>query len=106
MRRYSDSYLMAQTKRTLIDLLRCAEHNEDSALQTLEQHIKNVKDWSSIRHGHWINEKSDVGYYFAEYDYECSLCGGHTGFSRSPQSRYCPNCGAKMDTADTDVPIK
>lgn len=53
-----------------------------------------------VRHGRWINEKSDIGYCFAEYDYECSLCGGHTGFGRYPQSRYCPNCGAKMDEVD------
>lgn len=54
-------------------------------------------DVVEVKHGKWINEKTDVGYFFAEYCYECSVCGSSTGFGTYPKSRYCPYCGAKMD---------
>lgn len=52
------------------------------------------------KRGEWINEKVDVGYHFAEYDYECSICGGHTGYGRYSTTPYCPWCGADMRGAE------
>lgn len=51
----------------------------------------------AVVHAHWTNERSDVGYLFAEYRYECSACGGATEFAPNPKTSYCPYCGAKMD---------
>ena len=46
-------------------------------------------DAQEVKHGHWIEINSDMGIY------RCSQCretvGGQTG------SRFCLNCGAKMD---------
>ena len=44
-----------------------------------------------VRHGKWENSRPDApmfGFYY------CSLCGRKR---TSPQDRYCPNCGARMD---------
>lgn len=40
-------------------------------------------------HGHWVREEDDCGNYWS-----CSHC---KQFSYSGKSRYCPNCGSKMD---------
>ena len=43
------------------------------------------------RHGKWETSRPDApmfGFYY------CSLCGRKR---TSPQDRYCPNCGARMD---------
>lgn len=48
-------------------------------------------DAMPVKHGKWENSRSDApmfGFYY------CSLCGRKR---TSPQDRYCPNCGAKMD---------
>lgn len=44
-----------------------------------------------VRHGKWENTRPDApmfGFYY------CSLCGRKR---TSPQDKYCPNCGARMD---------
>ena len=44
-----------------------------------------------VRHGKWENSRPDApmfGFYY------CSLCGRKR---TSPQDRYCPNCGARMN---------
>lgn len=48
-----------------------------------------------VVHGKWIRKEAE-GAIFAEY--ECSVCSAYpTG---GIKSRYCPNCGAKMDEED------
>ncbi len=45
-----------------------------------------------IRHGHWIR--------LNEVNCKCSVCGGYSGTQFDgvkPTSKYCKNCGAKMD---------
>lgn len=63
------------------------------ALDTVEEFAADV---APIRHGEWINEKCRIKSIFAEYCYECSLCGRPTGFDRYPMTNYCPGCGAEM----------
>lgn len=46
-----------------------------------------------VRHGKWENTRPDApmfGFYY------CSLCGRKR---TSPQDKYCPNCGARMNDA-------
>ena len=47
-----------------------------------------------VRHGKWENTRPDApmfGFYY------CSLCGRKR---TSPQDKYCPNCGARMNDED------
>ena len=52
-----------------------------------------VADVTPVRHGRWIlrNKWEPFG-----FKYECSIC--HDGSDL--ESKYCPNCGAKMDLED------
>lgn len=48
-----------------------------------------------VVHARWIKKHDDVCYW-----YECSECGRkppHSEFYQEDHSRYCPNCGARMD---------
>ena len=51
-----------------------------------------------VRRGRWV--KSDIQY----EEYVCSECGGACWYydyqATVAKSRYCPNCGAKMDLED------
>lgn len=49
-------------------------------------------DVAPVVHGKWI--------YGEDIDIQCSVCGADAlteGDYRQIKSRYCPNCGAKMD---------
>ena len=49
-------------------------------------------DAAPVVHGKWI--------YGEDIDIQCSVCGADAlteGDYRQIKSRYCPNCGAKMD---------
>lgn len=52
----------------------------------------------AFRHGRWV--KSDIPH----EEYVCSECGGACWYydyqAIVAKSRYCPNCGAKMDLKD------
>ena len=54
-------------------------------------------DVAPVRHGRWVNERSRIKMYYAEYCYDCSECGQSTGYDRYPRSSFCPCCGARMD---------
>lgn len=47
-------------------------------------------DVAPVRHGRWIWRNKLEPF---EFKYECSIC--HEGSDL--ESKYCPNCGAKMD---------
>lgn len=52
-------------------------------------------DVAPVVHGRWI--------YGEDIDIQCSVCGADAlteGDYRQVKSRYCPNCGAKMDLED------
>ena len=53
-------------------------------LQELENAIESG-ELAPVVHGEWIE--------VAKNDVACSACGNGVGF----YSRFCPNCGAKMD---------
>ena len=70
-------------------------------------HYKVCKDkaeyWSNcpdyiepVRHGKWKRNC-----YMGDCEYYCSLCGAYALYEENSfsdvLSRYCPNCGAKMD---------
>lgn len=54
----------------------------------------NAADVATVRHGRWENGFIDTGDGpMPERAYLCSQCGK----AQWRKSRYCPNCGAKMD---------
>ena len=59
-----------------------------------------VADVAPIRHGRWL--KSDIPH----EKFVCSECGGACWYydyeGDVARSRYCPNCGAKMDRRNDD----
>lgn len=42
-----------------------------------------------VRHGRWTKEGCEYRYFY----YKCNACG----FVNDAKSKYCPDCGAKMD---------
>ena len=46
-------------------------------------------DAMEVVHGRWTDEHQGFMY----YDATCSVCGKHNDSA----SKFCPNCGAKMD---------
>lgn len=58
-------------------------------------------DVQEVRHGKWINDKEDVYWGNHIVKKHCSECGYTPRFNKETElfdlSKYCPECGAKMD---------
>lgn len=54
-----------------------------------------VADVAQVRHGRWV-KMDTTGLLAVEPVWNCSSCGYPAGVSVAG-SKYCPNCGAKMD---------
>lgn len=58
-------------------------------------------DVQEVKHGEWKDDQDDV--YWGNYIVKkhCSRCGYTPNFDRKTElfdlTKYCPNCGAKMD---------
>lgn len=52
-----------------------------------------------VKHGYWRQVKHEYGQ--VKHEYKCSICGADAGLNYYREhrmtTRYCPNCGAKMD---------
>lgn len=57
-------------------------------------------DRVEVRHGNWVESE------IPKEKYVCSVCGGACWYydyqGEVTRSRYCPNCGAKMDGGKTE----
>ena len=73
-----------------------------SALRLIKRRLKSAPavDAEPVRHRRWIKKRTTLKYIS---HYECSACGSWQGMY---WMNYCPNCGAKMDAKDTNVPTK
>lgn len=63
--------------------------------------IKNLPaaDVAEVKHGKWqLDEAASCGH--TEYIYTCSVCRNCEAWGEAEKTRYCPNCGAKMDLED------
>lgn len=99
MKIYTENTLMGWPKKELVDYIRCCIVNLDSVEQTLEQHIKNVKDWEPpIKKGRWLMHSDFPDRLI------CSECGAQfdTWHWESEQMHFCPNCGADMRGGEND----
>lgn len=68
----------------------------DSAVDALR--YAPAADVATVVHGEW-RENGLNGYAYAII---CSKCGYIDGYPFNDRSRYCPNCGAKMDGGVSD----
>ena len=57
-------------------------------------------DVAPVRHGRWV-KMDTTGLLAVEPVWNCSSCGYPVGVS-VVGSKYCPNCGAKMDLNDLE----
>lgn len=60
-----------------------------------EYDLARLREIVPVVHGRWI--------YGEDVDIQCSVCGADAlteGDYRQIKTRYCPNCGAKMDLED------
>ena len=68
--------------------------DEDAIIKFISEKCPTIDPESLIPHGRW-----EVG---EDVDIQCSVCGRDAlteGNFIQVRSRYCPNCGAKMDKA-------
>ena len=54
-------------------------------------------DVTPVVHGEWLLRHEGYGHYW-----ECSSCHKNPCIYVTKDTRYCPNCGAKMDEKDED----
>lgn len=50
-----------------------------------------------VRHGKWLDD-GQYDNFFPHHEWRCSECGEHVLEIGIPWYKYCPNCGARMDT--------
>ena len=55
-------------------------------------------DVAPVVHGEWLLRHEGYGHYW-----ECSSCHKNPCIYVTKDTRYCPNCGAKMDGGDNDA---
>lgn len=92
---YADSTLKSWTKDELIHQIRILENNCAVRLERLNNQAELLKTWAPVVHGYWTLERDPDG---EPVCYHCSACdsdGHHTSIRIA--TKYCPNCGAKMD---------
>lgn len=79
-----------------LNLLSCQESIKEFGYPTVAAIIDATEaaDVQEVRHGKW---DMIVGFEFVDDDYKCSLC-----HCLSQRTKYCPNCGAKMDGRKLD----
>lgn len=52
-------------------------------------------DVAPVRHGEWLLRHEGHGHYW-----ECSVCHTNPCIYVTKDTKFCPNCGAKMDGAE------
>lgn len=76
-------------------------NNKDKQILKLQEELKNLKA-KPVKHGKWIDHKK-----FERKNcnvcIECSVCNTWFGHDCIPKTKFCPNCGARMDLKDGDA---
>lgn len=106
-----------QESKSVVKIMRLIDAENMRVLEDLEYNYNPVKDgepwykaedvWdciekeptidpeSLITHGRWDLHHVGVGHYW-----ECSVCHANPQIYITKDTKYCPNCGAKMDLED------
>lgn len=68
--------------------------NPCATMTDAKWHIADTRpaDVAPVVHGEWLPRHEGYGYHW-----ECSSCHKHPCIYVTRYTRYCPNCGAKMD---------
>ena len=66
----------------------------DSGMRNVIRLVKRLPAQDPVKHGHWIFVEDMVSYI------KCSECGDDICWVNTKRPKYCPNCGAKMDSDD------
>ena len=113
-------------RETLLDDIDVAMQNAGMGVivgQTLRRYVKRqpTSDVAEIRHGEWLEDEYNETTYCSEckeealynstfelqfdYDWEENLVPcGYEEHKEYIRTKYCPNCGAKMDGDTNDEP--
>ena len=69
----------------------------DNALTTMEDIMSDIPaaDVAPVVHGRWLLRHEGAGHYW-----ECSVCQENPCIYVTKNTKFCPNCGAKMDLED------
>lgn len=69
----------------------------DNALTTMEDIMSDIPaaDVAPVVHGRWLLRHEGAGHYW-----ECSACQENPCIYVTKNTKFCPNCGAKMDLED------
>jgi rubrerythrin len=59
-------------------------------------------DAVEVVHGKWALVEYQSSPFGVDREYQCSICGTPVD-DENYRTRYCPNCGAKMDGGNEDV---
>jgi rubrerythrin len=68
----------------LAKLERSGQYDHENVLAVIAS--QETVDAVEVKHGRWENGR---------HCYECSVC--KNGYLGMPKTKYCPDCGAKMD---------
>lgn len=82
------------------ECLKCTSHNKCQLREAIDDAPTVYAE--PVRHGEWIPIEMEMRFGTLK-GVKCSLCGKE---KVREGSNYCPNCGAKMDGKDTNVPTK
>ena len=79
----------------------CPATNEAfGVVDSIRNHISKIKaaDVAPVVHGEWLLRREGVGHYW-----ECSVCHKSPCIYVTKDTKYCPNCGAKMDEGNHET---
>lgn len=85
-----------------------AEHEMWNVPDFVYESIKNAPtiDVEPVRHGKWIKQKNEGTDDPTIYGWECSVCGEGVVWRSDDDinlEKFCYNCGAKMDSNDSNA---
>lgn len=65
-------------------------------LSVVQDAVRNIPaaDVAPVRHGEWLLRHEGHGHYW-----ECSVCHTNPCIYVTKDTKFCPNCGARMDGA-------
>lgn len=63
-----------------------------AGMKTVIRIVKNQDTVDPVKHGHWIFVNDMVSYI------RCSECGDDIYWVNTKRPKYCPSCGARMDS--------
>ena len=83
-------------RKAVIDLI--THRYENPEICTQEINSIPAADVAPVVHGEWLLRHEGYGHYW-----ECSVCHTNPCIYVTEHTKFCPNCGAKMDGGDSNA---